>query len=128
MTAVLSDDSQPGVLKRHMPWWLAGLFTLLAGLALLVFADTERQRWESAERNRILVRMDTIRSRLEGSLSAPLLRSRGMAAHIVAQGDIRQREFDIIAEYMLRGYRHVRNIVVSRGMVIAMSYPLAGNE
>jgi signal transduction histidine kinase len=115
-------------LDRRLPWLLALVFTLLAGVALWTFAETERQRWEVAQRNGILVQLDTIRSRLEGALTAPLLRTRGMAAQIIAHGDISQAEFDTIAEYLLRGYRHVRNIVVSRGMIIAMSYPLAGNE
>jgi signal transduction histidine kinase len=115
-------------MRRQLPWWLAAIFTVLAGLLLAWLANAERQRWESAERNRILVQLDTIRSRLEGSLTAPLLRMRGMAAHIVAHKDITQAEFDITAEYLLRGHRNVRSMVVSRGLVIAMSYPLAGNE
>lgn len=122
------DAVLPAPLRRQLPWWLAALFSVLTGLVLAWFANTERGRWESIERNGILVQLDTIRSRLEGSLTAPLLRARSLAAHIVAHNDISQEEFDVIAEYLLRGHKTVHNMVVSRGMVIAMSYPLAGNE
>lgn len=122
------ENGLPAALRRQSPWWLAALFTALAGLVLAWFANTERARWESSVRNGMLVQLDTIRSRLETSLTAPLLRIRGLAAHIVAHGDVTQEEFDVIAEYLLRGHNTVRNMVVSRGMVIAMSYPLAGNE
>lgn len=133
MKSVRGDEPReagrlPPVVRRQMPWWLAAIFTMLAGLLLAWLATAERQRWNSNERNRILVQLDTIRSRLEGSLTAPLLRTRGLAAHIVAHEEITQADFDVIAEYLLHDHHNVRNMVVSRGMVIAMSYPLAGNE
>ncbi|HSV29583.1 MAG TPA: ATP-binding protein [Candidatus Omnitrophota bacterium] len=123
-----SNTRQRGAAVRWAPWVLAALFTALAGLGLAGFDSSERLRWEGSERARIGVQLDILRSRLEASLNAPLLRTRGIAAHIVAQGDITQRQFDVMAEFLLRGHRNVRNMVVSRGMVIAMTYPLAGNE
>lgn len=125
---MIEREDRPGAMRLQAPWWLAAGFTVLAGLALASFARTEHQRWQGSQRERILVQLDTIRSRLENSLNAPLLRTRGMAAQIVAHGDISQTEFDTIAEYLLRGHRNVRSIVVSKGSVIAMTYPLAGNE
>ncbi|OAN49908.1 sensor histidine kinase [Magnetospirillum moscoviense] len=118
-----------GTGRRHvLPWVAACLVCLLCGAALLHVDSVERQRWREAERLRSMVQLDTIRSRLEAGLYDPLLRIRGMAAQIIARGDITQAEFDRAAEYLLRGHRNVRNMVVSRGMVIAMTYPLAGNE
>ncbi len=114
--------------RQFAPWVIAVAVCVLAAVALLRFDALEGQRRDAAERGRVLAQLDSIRSKLESGLNGPLLRVRGMAANIIARGDITQAEFDRIAEYLLRGHRNVRNMVVSRGMIISMSYPLAGNE
>lgn len=111
-----------------LPWLLAVLVTVLSLIALVRLDMVERQTLHTDARAAIRSQLDIMRAKLEASISAPLLRARGMAAFIVARGDITQDEFNRVAAMLLDGHSAVRNIVVSRGMVIAMTYPLEGNE
>ncbi len=111
-----------------MPWLLATLVTLLSLIALVRLDIVERQTLQNDARTAIRSQLDIMRAKLEASISAPLLRARGMAAFIVARGDITEEEFNRVAAMLLDGHSAVRNIVVSRGMEIAMTYPLEGNE
>jgi len=107
---------------------LAVAVTLLSLLAVVQIDAMEQQKRDAANRAAVLAQLGTIRAKLENSLTGPLLRTRGLVAHIMAHGDITQEHFDTIARILLDGHSNVINMVVSRGMIIAMSYPLAGNE
>lgn len=111
-----------------LPWLVAAAVTLMSLLALVQVDAMEQATREETARASLRVQIDTIRAKLESALTGPLLRTRGVVAHIVAQGDITQPHFDTMARVLLDGHSNVINMVVSRGMVIAMSYPLAGNE
>lgn len=111
-----------------LPWIIATAVTLLSLLAVVQIDAMEQRTREEAARASIRAQLDTIRAKLEASLTGPLLRTRGLVANIIAHGDITQQQFDTLARVLLEGHGSVINMVVSRGMVIAMSYPLAGNE
>ncbi len=72
--------------------------------------------------------LNDIRLRLERALTVPMMRTRGMAAQIIAHGDLSLPVFNRVAEVLLRGHPAIRNIGVSRGTKLEMLYPLAGNE
>lgn len=115
-------------LKPAVPWAVATAVTVLALVAVVQIDAMEQQRSEEEARAAILTQLGTIRAKLEHSLTGPLLRTQGLVAHIISTGDIKQHEFDTLSRVLLEGHSNVINMVVSRGMVIAMSYPLAGNE
>jgi len=97
-------------------------------LALLAVDRLEGRRHQLALRASTFSQMIVIRERLDRALAVPMQRTRGMMAQIVAHGDVTPDEFDRIAAVLLAGHRHIRNMTLSRGTVIALSYPLAGNE
>jgi len=115
-------------LRPAAAWLLAGAVTLLSLLAVVQIDTMEQHRREAAVRASVLAQIGTIRAKLENALTGPLLRTRGLVAYIMAHGDISQEHFDTVARVLLDGHSTVINMVVSRGMVISMSYPLAGNE
>ncbi|MGE5548800.1 MAG: sensor histidine kinase [Solirubrobacterales bacterium] len=114
--------------RAGLPWAVATAVTALAAMALVHLDSIDRLRRQEELRSSILTQLNTIRARLENSLNGPLLRTRGMVAFIIANGDITERQFATAAEVLLSGHRNVRNMVLSRGLVIAMTYPVAGNE
>lgn len=111
-----------------LPLTLALAVSVVTG-AVLVHVDTiERQRRHQEARATLAAQVSAVRAKLEFSLSEPLARAQGIIAHIVTHDGITAEEFHTTGEVLLKDQRGVRNMVVSHGMVIAMSYPLAGNE
>jgi diguanylate cyclase (GGDEF)-like protein/PAS domain S-box-containing protein len=106
---------------------LAALLTLLAAIALLRLDNFERDKLHRAERDHTAQELNLIRSRLVANMTGPLLLTRGVAAQIIAHGDVSPIDFNRVAKVLIDDERNVHNIVVSRGTVIAMVYPLAGN-
>ena len=107
---------------------VAALLTALSGLALLHVDQMERRERRSEVRAEIRTRLDAIRGRLEAAITGPLLRTRGISAEIALHGDISSDEFSRLAQILLEGHRNVITMALSHGTVIAMAYPLAGNE
>jgi two-component system, chemotaxis family, sensor kinase Cph1 len=114
--------------RELIPYLLAGLVVLVAVAALLSVDAMEQQKVMTSRRAAVRADLDVIRSRLTNSLTTPLLATRGMMAQIVTHGDVSSAEFDSVAKVLVDGHPSVRNMTLSRGTVIAMVYPLAGNE
>ncbi|MEW5728253.1 MAG: ATP-binding protein, partial [Pseudomonadota bacterium] len=113
---------------RRLPLLAAAFVTALAAATLFLLDSMDRQRQAQEARTAVAARLSIIRAKLEYALSAPLLRARGVVAQIVAHGGITPQEFETIARVLMKDHDNVRNMIVSHGMVIAMTYPLAGNE
>ncbi|MBI5163001.1 MAG: response regulator [Magnetospirillum sp.] len=110
------------------PWLIAAIAAAaaIAGLAVI-----ERQAWarhHDQARLDVLGRLSMIRARLESELNGTLMLVRGPAAAITARGDLSIEDFNTLARDMMAQKRHVRNVTLARGTVIAAVYPLAGNE
>jgi PAS domain S-box-containing protein len=110
-----------------MPYFVASIVTLGAVLALVEIDRLRRDRAGQAEREQVRREADLLRARLENQLSGSLFITQSIAAHILAKGDIGPGEFNGIARVLLEGHPSVHNIALSRGTVIAMVYPAAGN-
>ena len=115
-------------LKRPLPFALAAIFTVLTAFLLLKLDAVEAQRLDLAARATTGRRLDDLRARLEKSLTAPILSTRGVVAEIVAHGDIAAKTFARVAAMMTEGYPSVRNITLARGTVIGMVYPSGSDE
>ena len=128
----MAAESAPGIRALHwrelLPFLMAGVLTLVAVVALLMFDGMKQQDLQEARHAKVNDTLDVIRSRLLNSLTAPLLVSSGMMAQIVTHGDVSPQEFASLAQVMLDNRRSIRNITLSRGTTIAMVYPMADNE
>jgi len=111
-----------------LPFALAAVFTVLTALLLLKLDAVEGQRSDLAARATTGRQLDDLRARLEKSLTAPILSTRGVVAEIVAHGDITAKTFARVAAMMIKGYPSVRNITLSHGTVIGMVYPSGPDE
>lgn len=110
----------------------AGLLALLSMLLVLAteqviehfahLSELERERIE------VLEALSTQRARLEGVISANVLLVHGLTAVMGAQPDMDQAGFERIAKGLVIEPHALRNIGASRGMVVTLMHPLAGNE
>jgi PAS domain S-box-containing protein len=101
--------------------------TVVAILAFMAMDDVQDRR-DALQRAQVHAAADSIRARLESALVAPMSRTRGVVAQIVAHGDISVPDFDKVAKVLLSGHNNVRVIGLSHGTVIDRLYPLHGNE
>jgi diguanylate cyclase (GGDEF)-like protein/PAS domain S-box-containing protein len=116
-----------GRIHDLLPFVLAALVTLMAGVVLLRMDGYRREQTAQMERDQVRPQLDLVRARLEDELAGSLLLSRSVVAHIVSHGDIEPEDFSREAKVLVEGHRNVIDLVVSRGTEIAMVYPLAGN-
>lgn len=100
----------------------ATLVLLLALEAVVERRAADRARTETA---RIAM---TLRSQMEQDLTATILLQKGLAAQFATNPDMTSAEFEAFARDLLIGARHVRNLGVSHGTVIADVYPRDGNN
>ena len=114
--------------KQWLPLAMALLVSLATALALWHVDAIERARRLQDARAALATRLAVVRAKLEFALNEPLARAKGVVAQIVANDGISAEQFATIGDVLLKDQPGVRNMVVSHGLVIAMSYPLAGNE
>ncbi|MBC7908015.1 MAG: PAS domain S-box protein, partial [Rhodospirillaceae bacterium] len=108
-------------------WALAALVTLMALSALALVESVEWARYDQHARLETLNRLSTLRARLEGELNGTLLLTRGLAAVIAVTQDMPEPQFEAIARELMGQKRHIRNVTLVRGTIIAHIYPLQGN-
>ena len=126
-------DAEPlpsgkGRLERVAPYALAAALSLAAGLVMVKTDETELQARRHTARTEVESQLNDIRLHLERTLVTAMIRTRAMASHIIAHGDISPAEFGKAAEVLLRDQSAIRNIGVSHGTRLDMIYPHAGNE
>ncbi len=117
-------------LRRHfrptnIPAALAALVALVCG----ALADHQNSQL-SDERSRAEV-MDVvglIRARLEGDINGDIQLVRGLIADISTEPNITQTRFAELCANLLQSRSQIRSIAAAPGLVIAMEYPLEGNE
>ncbi|MBF0562569.1 MAG: PAS domain S-box protein, partial [Alphaproteobacteria bacterium] len=110
------------------PYAIALVLSLAAGYVVGTTDQIEQKAQSAAQRNAVQGHLEVIRTRLERTMTAPMARTRGMAAQIIAHGDITPAEFNKVAEVLVRGHPTIRSIALSRGTIIDLIYPQAGNE
>jgi PAS domain S-box-containing protein len=127
--AALHAGQRPGSRRSvALPYASAMLLTVLAAFAVVTLDDMDRQEQARAERGRVQHELDRVRLELEQALSGSIMRTRGVAAQIIAHGDVTEPQFARIASVLMAGNTNIRNMTLSRGTVIERIYPLAGNE
>jgi len=111
------------VRDKLVGYLLAMIGTVVLTFALVFIDRIEGERRLLVARGETLERLNVVRGKLEGAITGPLLRTRGMAAQIIAHDGVADDEFERVAEVLLAGHRNVRNMAVSRGTVITLVYP-----
>src|SRR5690606_23937853 len=77
----------------------------------------------------VLANMSVVRAKLEGSINANLQLVRGLVAAISTEPDMDQARFEDLASKLFEvPGTQLRSIAVAPGLVITMTYPMAGNE
>ena len=114
--------------EKVAPWAMAVAVTLIAAIALWRVDELERNRADAAVRAEVAGRLGTLRAELEGALTAPLSLTRGLAAQVIANGGLADRDFERSAAVMLGDSRNIINFTLARGTVIAAIVPAAGNR
>ena len=117
-----------GGLERFVLFAVAAAVFLFTAFLLVRLDVFEREEARQVELNQVRKELDLVRFRLEAGMTGPLVLSRAVAAQIVAHGDIAADEFARVAKELIGDNRNIRDIVVSRGTVVAMVYPLAENR
>ena len=111
-----------------VPFGAAVLISVLAALTLLEVYQLQVGRRHEAARADVVAQLGAIRARLEGTLTAPLLITRGLVANIIQRGGITDAEFSENAAILLTDYPMIRNITLARGTVISAVYPVTANR
>lgn len=116
----------------------AGYDTIL-GLAVLVYVVTSfylveylhqsYSRDTAAERTHYLSQqLALVRSRIEATLTAEVFLANGLASYVYVTPDSTPKDWQPIAENIIRNAPHIRNIALAPDNVVQFVYPLAGNE
>ncbi|PLX92497.1 MAG: hypothetical protein C0621_09570 [Desulfuromonas sp.] len=109
--------------------WLGGLFAILLGTITTEFVAGLSQKSQlEHQRGDVLLKLATVRARLEGSINSTLHLTRGLIAYVATHPDVDDDEFEILAGEIISVGRDIRNIGLARDNIITHIYPFAGNE
>lgn len=108
-----------------LPALIASAVVLLFG----VYAESQnRVLYEQRLRAETLAKVNLIRAKLAGNITADMQVVRGLVAIIAAEPEIDQDRFATLAKKLVRGDTYLRNIAGAPDLVISLMYPMAGNE
>ncbi|MBX3573926.1 MAG: EAL domain-containing protein [Mesorhizobium sp.] len=106
-----------------------------AGLAFIVIVCAgvyagylNRTLHAQSMRAEVQTKINLIRAKLEGHISANIQLVRGLAATIETEPDMSQERFAALAGNLFREETQLRNIAGAPDLVVSLMYPMAGNE
>ena len=106
-----------------------------AGLAFIVIVCAgiyagylNRSLHAQSMRAEVQTKINLIRAKLEGHISANIQLVRGLAATIETEPDMGQARFSALAGNLFREETQLRNIAGAPNLVVSLMYPMAGNE
>ncbi len=102
---------------------------VVATLALIYMLEaTVQKRADDRVRDETVRVASALRAQIEHELTTTILLQKGLAAYYATNPGMTYDEFEAFASDLILGARHVRNLGISRGTVIAEVFPLVGNE
>ncbi|SEO79219.1 diguanylate cyclase (GGDEF) domain-containing protein [Aquisalimonas asiatica] len=107
---------------------MAGVVGAVLGAGALAVDRVASERAQEEARNAVLTEAGNLRARLEGELNATIFMVKGLARFAGANPDLSWHDFAAMAERMVTGESHVRNVGLAPGDVVSYMYPLAGNQ
>lgn len=117
-------------LSRHLaPSYLPAIIAAVVVAVAGVLADNQnRIVSEARQRSEVADALNPIRSRLESSVNGNIQLVRGLIATIETEPDMQQQRFGELARGVFSEGSLLRNIAAAPELVVAMVYPLKGNE
>lgn len=126
--------TDPRDLQDHRLSWLKPILApALVALAVLVAGGVFLDRQNSVldeERTRagVLAEVSLIRAKLEGNINGNIQLVRGLVSTISTEPDMGQARFAALVSNIFEEQSQLRSVAAAPGLVVAMTYPLAGNE
>ena len=108
-----------------LPALLAFAVVIIAGLVLDGQTETINQERLRAE---VLSRISVIRANLEGNVASNVQLVRGLVSVISTEPNMNQARYDALVGNLFEEDSQLRSVAAAPNLVIAMTYPLAGNE
>lgn len=121
-------------LQEHRLGWLRPiLLPSLVAVALLVIGGAVLDRQSSVlseERMRasVLAEVSLIRAKLEGNINGNIQLVRGLVSTISTEPDMQQERFSALVSNLFEEQSQLHSVAAAPDLVIAMTYPLEGNE
>jgi diguanylate cyclase (GGDEF)-like protein len=121
-------------MQEHRLSWLGP--TLVPGLVALVllFAGgvyLDRQNSvlnEERARASVMAEMSLVRAKLEGNINGNIQLVRGLVSVISTEPNMTQGRFAALVSILFEEKSQLRSVAAAPDLVVAMTYPLAGNE
>ncbi len=120
--------------QDHRLSWLGP--TLVPGLVALVLLIVggvylDRQNGiinEERARASVMAEMSLVRAKLEGNINGNIQLVRGLVSVISTEPQMDQRRFAALVSILFEERSQLRSVAAAPDLVVAMTYPLAGNE
>jgi diguanylate cyclase (GGDEF)-like protein len=120
------QEHRLGWLRAILLPGLVALMVLVAGGVVLESQNSvlTRERLRAS----VLAEMALIRANLEGNINGNIQLVRGLVSTISTEPHMRQERFAALAANLFQEQSQLRSIAAAPDLVIAMTYPLSGNE
>ena len=115
-------------MSKRQPILTAFLTFALCVFFVVVSNYLEERRFIEESRARVISQLSQVRADMEAAINANFYLTRGLIAAIVAEPDITQEKFILLAKSIFRYNPGLRNIGLAPANVISFIYPLEGNE
>lgn len=106
----------------------AGFVLLAGGLISLMIGTLDGERRQAEARNRTLIELSVVRTKLEAEIKTTFTVTEGMVHLIGLDGGIAADRFADMARLAMGSARHIRNIALAPDNVVTQVFPRAGNE
>lgn len=126
--------SDPKDMQDHRLSWLRPILVpALVALAVLVaggiFLDRQSAILdEERTRASVLAEVSLIRAKLEGNINGNIQLVRGLVSTISTEPEMGQARFAALVSNLFEEQSQLRSVAAAPDLVVAMTYPLAGNE
>ena len=127
-------NSNATYMQEHRLTWLRpivlpGLVALIVLIAGGVYLDRQSSVLDEARlRASVLAEVSLIRAKLEGNINGNIQLVRGLVSTISTEPRMDQRRFAALAANLFEEQSQLRSVAAAPGLVVAMTYPLAGND
>lgn len=116
-------------MKSRYLHYIAALLTSTVTFLIFLHIDrSEMERLHQMKRVDALLKLETVKTRLEGSINTTIALTYSMVSHISTHHEISQSYFDLMARGLMIYDPSIRNIGIAKDNVISLMYPLEGNE
>ena len=109
--------------------YLPAAFAIVLVLAAGTYAGyLNRSLHAQSTRAQVQTKLNLIRAKLEGNVNSNIQLVRGLVATIETEPELDQERFVALASNLFREDTQLRNIAAAPDLVVALMYPLGGNE